>query len=173
MLGLITIMETFSTGKSYIQIHIPEQQIEFRTSSAGSVTRFGRSSVAQNLSWLGSWHSASVGWTSTSSFASPAGMPILCNAIGARNSAQCLGLTKHCSVFLYRSLRLVMPRKLNTLDILFSDLGAWFQIVMYRIPYCGMRTGFFGHCGPIQGQLHVGLFLLYPISLPSHTCRHV
>jgi len=96
-----------------------------------------------------------------------------CGAILARKAAGRLVLTKHCQVSLYRSLHLVMPRKLNTPLLLFSDLGAWFLNEIFCFLYCGARKAFFGHFGHIQRQAHVGLFQLYPTSLPFHSCRHV
>jgi len=60
----------------------------------------------------------------TGSSASPACQQILCGAILARKAAGRLVMTKHCLVFLYRSLQLFMNRKLNTPLLLGSDLGA-------------------------------------------------
>jgi hypothetical protein len=100
-------------------------------------------------------------------------MGILSGAILARKAAGHLVLTKHCRVSLYRSLHLFVPRKLNTLLFVFSDLGAWFLYEIFRFLSCGARKAFFGHFGHIQPQAHVGLFQLYPTSLPSHSCRHV
>jgi hypothetical protein len=100
-------------------------------------------------------------------------LQILCGAILARKAAGRLVLTKHCRVSLYRSLHLVMRRKLNTPLLLFSDLGAWFLDLIFRFLYCGAQKAFFGHFGHIQRQSHVGLFKLYPPSLPCPSCRHV
>jgi hypothetical protein len=74
---------------------------------------------------------------------------------------------------LYCNLHLVMPWKLNTPLLLFSVLSAWSHNQIHRSPYCGARKAFFGHCGHIQRQAHVGLWQLYPTSLPCHSCRHV
>jgi hypothetical protein len=38
-----------------------------------------------------------------------------------------------------------MPRKLNTLLPLVSDLGAWFHHEVIRSLYCGTQNAFFGH----------------------------
>jgi hypothetical protein len=66
-----------------------------------------------------------------------------------------------------------VPRKLNTPLLFFSDLGAWFLYEIFHFLNCGVRKAFFGHFGHIQRQAHVGLFQLYPTSLPCHSCRHV
>ena len=138
-----------------------------------------------NVTGWGGWHavlwgsrlwiplSASVGWSCTCSFASPASLRIVCGAIWARKAAGGLVLTKHCWVSLYPRLDLLLPRKLNTPLLLFSDLDARFLDYVFRILYCGARKAFFGHFGHIQCQAHVGLFQLYPTSLPCHSCRHV
>jgi hypothetical protein len=81
----------------------------------------------------------SGGWTGTCSFASPAGPWILCGAIGARNAAGHLVLTKHCRVSLDRSLHLVMSKKLNTLLVLFSDLAMWFFNTIYLVSSIAAR----------------------------------
>jgi len=63
--------------------------------------------------------------------------------------------------------------KFNTPRVLFSDLGVWFLDAIFHFFYCGAWKAFFGHFGHIQRQAHVGLFQLYPTSLPCHSCRHV
>jgi hypothetical protein len=66
-----------------------------------------------------------------------------------------------------------MPRKLNTPVLLFWDVGAWFLNEIFRVLYCGAQEAFFGHFGHIQHQAHVGMFQLYPTSLPCNSCRYV
>ena len=66
-----------------------------------------------------------------------------------------------------------VPRKLNTPLLFFSDLGTWFLYEIFHFLNCGARKAFFGHFGHIQRQAHVGLFQLYPTSLPCHCCRQV
>ena len=82
-------------------------------------------------------------------------------------------LRKHSRVSFYRCFHLLVPRKLNTQVHLFSDLSVTFLDQILRFLYCSMGNPFFGHCGPVQGQAHVGLFLLYTTSLPCHCSRHV
>jgi len=174
VLGILIIFEKFRTGTSYMWIHISSRQIyDFRQLSSGSVTGWGGWRAGRSWSRLWSPHSGSGGGRCTCSFASPACPQILCGAILARKAAGRLVMTKHCQVSLYRSLHLAMPRKFNTLLHLFSDLGAWFLNEIFRFLNCGARKTFFGHFGHIQSQAHVGLFQLYPISLPCHSCRHV
>ena len=146
---------------------------DFRRLSSGAVTGLGGRRAGWRWSRLWSPHSASGRGRCTCSFASPACLRILCGAILARKAAGLLVMTKHCRVSLYCSLHLFMPRKLNTPLLLFSDLGAWFLNEIFRFLYCGARKAFFGHFGHIQRQAHVGLFQLYPTSLPCHSCRHV
>jgi hypothetical protein len=129
--------------------------------------------AGQRWSRLWSRLSASDGWRCTCSFASPACLRILCGAILARKTAGRLVLTKHCQVSLYHSLHLFMPRNLNSPLHLFSDLGVLFPNEIFSFLYCGTRKAFFGHCGLIQCQTHVGLFQLYPTDLPGYRCRHV
>jgi len=157
-----------------MRIRISGRQIDhFSWLSPGGVTSLGGWRAGRRWSWLWSPHSASVRAMCTCFFASPACLRILGGAILARMAAGRLVMTKHCRVSLYRSVHLVMPRKLNTPLLLFSDLGVWFRSEIFRFRYCGARKAFFGHCGHIQGQAHVGLFQLYPTSLPCHSCRHV
>jgi len=91
----------------------------------------------------------------------------------ARKASERVVLTKHSRVSFCRSLHLGMPRKLNTLLLLFSDLGARFVDQILRSLYRSAQKPFFGHFGHVQGQAHVGLFQLYTTSLPCHCSRHV
>jgi hypothetical protein len=75
-------------------------------------------------------------------------------------------------IFVLQPLTFV-PRNYNTPLLLFSDLSAWYHNQLFRFLDCAARNAFFGHCGHIQGQAHVGLFQLHPTSLPCHSCRHV
>ena len=157
-----------------MRIRISGRQIDdFSRLSSGSVTGWGWRRAGRRWSRLWSPHSASGGGRCTCSFASPACLRIFCGAILARKAAGRLVMTKHCRVSLYRSFHLFMLRKLNTPHLLFSDLGAWFLTEIFRLLYCGARKAFFGHFGHIQLQALVGLFQLYPTSLPCHCCRNV
>jgi len=157
-----------------MRISLSGQQIDyFKWLCSGGVTGWGGWCAGRRWSRLWSPHSASGGWRCTCSFASPACLRILCGAILPRKAAGGLVMTKHCRVSLYRSLHIFMPRHLNTPLLLFSDLGAWFLNEIFRFLYCGAQKAFFGHFGHIQRQAHVGLFQLYPTSLPCHSCRHV
>jgi len=146
---------------------------ESRRLNSGSVTSWGGWRAGQWWSRLWSQLSASVGWRCICSFASPACWQILCSAMVARKAARCLVLMKHCQVSLYCSLYHFVPRKLNTPLLLFLDLGAWFLNEVFRVLDCGARKAFFGHFGHIQRQAHVGLFQLYPTSMPCDSCRHL
>jgi len=148
----------------------------FRRLSSGSVTgwcRWRRGHAGRMWGRLWSPHTASGGWSCTCSFTSPVCLRILCRAILRRKAAGGLVLTKHCQVSLYRRLHLVMPRKLNTQHLPFSDLGAWFLDKIIHFLVYGARTACFGHFGHIQRHAHVGLFQLYPTSLPCCSWRHV
>jgi len=130
----------------------------------------------------GQWHSRSrlwsrlspsVGWRCTSSFVSPACLGILWGAILAWKAAGSLVLMKHCRVSLYRSLHLFVRRKLNTPLLLYSGLAGWFLNEVFRFIDCAVRKAFYGHIGHIHGQALLGLFQLYPTTLPCHSSRHV
>jgi hypothetical protein len=101
------------------------------------------------------------------------GLKILgCDILGRKGAGR-LVLKKHCRVSLYRSLHLIMPRKLNTPLLVFSELGAWFVNKIFRLLSCAARNAFFGHCGQIQPQANARLFQLYLTSAPWHSCRYV
>jgi len=145
---------------------------DFRRLSSGSVTGWAGWRAWQR--WSGLWNplSALGGWWCTCSFACPAGLRILCGANVARKAARRLVLTNHCPLSLYRSLHHFVPRKLNALLLFCSDLAAWFLYEIFSFLNCGTQKAFFGHFGHIQRQAHVGIFQLYPTSLPCHSCRH-
>jgi len=82
-------------------------------------------------------------------------------------------LTKHSWVSFNCRLHFCMPRKLNTPLLLFSDFGTRFLDQIFCFHNCSAQKPFFGHFGHIQDQAHVGLFQLYPTSLPCHSSRHV
>ena len=173
MLGFL-IIDEFPTGKSCIRIRISGGQFDdLRELNSGSVTGWGGRCAGQWWSRLRSRLSALVGWRCTCSFASPACLRILCGAILARKVAGRSVMTKHCRVSLYRSLHLIVPRRLNSPLLLFLDLGAWLLNEVFRFFDCGARNAFFGHFGHMNRQAHVGLSQLYPTSLPCHSCRHV
>jgi len=157
-----------------MRILISAGQIDYlRRLDLRSVSRWGGWRAGQWRSRICSPLSASVGWRCTCSCESPACLRILCGAILAWKAAGRLVLTKHCRVSLYRSLHLAVRRELNTPLLLFSDLGTWCVNEVFRFYDCGARKAFFGQFGHIQGQAHVGLFQLYPTSLPCHICWHV
>jgi hypothetical protein len=141
--------------------------------SSGSVTGWGGWHARRRTSQLWSQLSALVGCRCTCSFVSPACLRILCGDIFAMKAAGRLVLTKHCWVSLYRSLNLLMPRKLNTPLLCFLELGIWFVNETFCVHYCHMRKDFFAHFGHGQYQVHVRLFQLYPTSLSCHSSRHI
>jgi hypothetical protein len=156
-----------------VRISISGREIDdFRQLSSGGVPGWGGLCAGRRWSELWCPHCASGGGRCTCAFASPACLRILCGAILAMKSAGRLVMTKHCRVSLYRSLHLFMPRKINTPLLLLSDLSVWFHNEIFRFLYCGARKDFVGHFGHIKRQTHVGLFQLYPTSLPCHSWRH-
>ena len=170
MLAILIMVEKFRTGKRCMRIRISDQEIDdLGMLSSGSVAGWGGWRARQRLSRLYSPLSASVGWWCTWFFASPACLRFVCGAFLARKAARCLGLTKHSWLSLYLSLHIVMPRKLNTPLLPFSDLGVWFLIEIFRCLHCGARTAFFCQFRHIQRRAHVGMFQLYPTSLPCHS----
>jgi len=150
MVAMLIMIKKFRTGKSGVRIQISGRQINyFRTSSSGSVTSWGGWRAGQRWHWLWSPLSALVRWRCTCSFAFPTCGRILCSAILGRKAAGHVVLTKHCWVSLYRSLHQLMPRKLNTPLLLFSDRGAWFLNEIFRFLYWGAQKALFGHFGNI------------------------
>jgi len=145
----------------------------FRRLSSGSVNGWGGWRAGRTWSRLWSAHSVSGRGSCTSAFASPPCLQTLCSAILARKPAGGLVMMKHCRVSLHCSLHLIMPKKLNTPLLLFSDLGVCGLNEIFRFLNCGARRAFFGHFGHIQCHAHVRLFQLYPTSLPCHSCRNV
>jgi len=169
-----------------MRIHITGRQIDnFKTLITGSATAWGEWCSMQRWrqvwsrvwsrgwSWVWILLSASVERRCTCSLESPAPLLIQCGATLTRKASWRLMLTKHSLVACYRSLHLVMPRKLNTPLHLFSELGTWFHDQILRFLSWGARKPSFGHFAHDQGQGHVGLFQLYTTSLPCHRYRHV
>ena len=174
ILGRCIQSEKFSTGRICMRIRLSGQQIDdFGTLSSGIVTCLGGWYSRQMWRRLWTQLSALVRWRCTWTLASPLCLRILYSTISARKESGCLVLTKHSLVSFYRSFHLFMPRKHNTPLLLFSDLGARFQNLELCFHHCGGRQPSIGNFCQIQGQLHIGLFKLYPTSLPCHSSRHV
>jgi len=143
MLGILIIVERFRTGKRCMRICISSRQIDdFRQLSSGSLTGWGWWHAGRRCSWLWSPLSASGRGRCTCSFQSPACLQILCSAILARKAAGRLVMTKHCRVSLYCSVHLLMSWKLNTLLLLFSDLGVGVLDEIFHFLYCGAWKAF-------------------------------
>jgi len=107
---------------------------------------FWRWLFAPDLSW------------STRSFVAPACPWILRWVILARKAVVSQIVIKHCQVSLYRSFRFSMPRKFNTLLLLFSDLCTRFHDQVLRFISCGLQIPSFAHFDNIHGKAHVCLF---------------
>ena len=125
ILGRSIASKKFSAGTSSIWILISGRRIDdFGRLISGTVTSWGEWHLGQR------WHrlSAYVGWRCACSFASPLCLRDLWCAIVARNASGRLVSTKHSRVSFYPSLRLFMPRKLNTPLHLLSRLGMRFLI---------------------------------------------
>jgi len=75
-------------------------------------------------------------------------------------------------VFLSQPSRFIC-RKINSTLLLCSDLGTMFLDEILCFLYCSTWKPFFGYCGHVQGQAHVGLFQLNTTSLPCYRSRHV
>jgi len=140
---------------------------------SGIVTGCSGRHAGQLWRWLCSRLSVSVGWRCTYAYASPAWLWMLCSAILAWKASKHVVLMKHCWVSLAHSLHLFMPTKRNPTLHLILDLVARIPNQIFCSLDCGVRKPFFGHFGYIEGQAHVGLFQLYPTSLPSDSSRHV
>jgi len=112
-------------------------------------------------------------WRCTHAFASPACLGIWCYAILAWKAAVSLIFPQHRQVSSHRSLDIVMPRKLNTPLLLFSDFHPRLLDQQLGLLFCGTRKPAVGHFGHIQGQAHVRVSKLCSTSLPCHSCRCV
>ena len=83
-------------------------------------------------------------WRCSGSFAPLVCLQILYCTILARKAAGCMIFINHSWVSFYRRLHLLMPRKLNSLLLLFSDFGARFLNQLLHFLHCGARTPSFG-----------------------------
>jgi hypothetical protein len=90
-----------------------------------------------------------------------------------KEGSQTFGFGKALLGVFLSQLHFYIPRTLNTPHLLSWDLGAWLLDEIFLFFYCGARIAIFVHFGQLQHQAHVGLFQLYPTTLPSHICRHV
>jgi len=146
---------------------------DFGKLRSGSVTGWGSWYVCHRWCRLWSLLSASVGRRCTCSFASPSCLRMFRGAMLATKASGRVVLTKYSWLYFHCSLYHHMPRKLNTLLRIFSDLGARLFVQILPLLYCGARKPFFAHLGHIHGQANVGLFQLYTTSLPCHHTRLV
>jgi len=170
ILGRYIESTRFCTGKICMFIHISGRQINnLRMLSAGSVTGCGRYCSAQRWRRL----SMSVGRRYTCSFTFPACRRILYSAILARKETGHMVLTKLSRVACYCSLHIVILQNLNTPNLFISDLSPRYRDQLLLFLHCTMWNPTFGHFSHIQGQVHVGLYLLYTIPLPCHCGRPV
>jgi hypothetical protein len=65
-----------------------------------------------------------------------------------------------------------MLRKLNSPQLLFSEIRVRYLHQIFCFLYYGMGQPTFSHFGHNHGKEHVGLFLLYSTCLPPHRCVH-
>ena len=154
-------------------MHIWTANCQFENVELSIVTACGNWPSGQRWCWLCRWLSVPVGCRCTCWYASPAYLRILCGAMLVRTVSGSVVLMKHREESFYRSIRLFIPRKLNTPLHLFSDLSV--RCLDQILPFlcCCARIPPSCHFGHIQGSARVGLFQLYPISIPCHCSRHV
>jgi len=157
ILGICIMIEKWSVGKRRMYIHTQGWHTFY-------FTTFMSVTVTLWCTWRSGWRRPSgwrcrrFWWRCGSSFAPPACVRILCCAILAWKAAVCLIFINHWWVSFYRSLHLLMTRKLNSSLLLFSDFGARFLDQLLRFLYCGARKPSFSHFGHIPGKAHVRLF---------------
>jgi len=169
ILGRCIEIGKFGTGRRYMWIHRCGRQIDdLGTLSSGIVTGWDRWGAGKM--WLR--QSTSGRWRWTCSFASPPCLWNLCIVILPCKASGCVVLTKHSCISFHRSIQSSMPVKLNAPILLCLDRGVRFLDQIFRFLDSGPRKSIFGHFDNIQGQAHVGLFQLYPTSLPCHSSRH-
>jgi hypothetical protein len=155
-------------------ICISGRQIDnLATLSPGTVTSWGGWHHEQRWRRLWSQLSASAGWRCTCPTTTAVGILILCCASLPMKTSGSVVLTKHSQASFYCSLHQFMRRKLNTLLVLFLNLGGRYLDQTFHFCDCGVRKPFFAHFGLTQGPAHIGLFQLYPTSLLCHSRSHV
>jgi len=127
------MIEKFSVWKWRMHIHTP-----------GWHTFYFITFVSFSISWWRSWRSGGRCrhfWRRCGgSFPPPAGHWVLCCTYLAWMAASRMIFVNHCRVSFPRSLHLVMPRKLNSSLLLFSDFGARYLNSLLCFLYCGART---------------------------------
>jgi len=172
ILGKCIMIEKLSVWMWRMHIHTPGWLTsDFITFVPLSVPWWGR--WRSRRSWPSGQRCGPLWWRCGGSFAPPASLRIRCCTILAWKAAGRMIFINHCLVSFHRSLHLVVPRNLNFPLVLFSDFGVRFLDYLLRFLYCGAQKPSFGHFCDIQGKAHVGLFQLYPTSLPRHSSRHV
>jgi len=146
ILGRCIKSEKFTTGKRGRWIRISDWQIDdFGMLSSSIVTSWRSRRSRQRWRRVWSRLSASVGWRCPSSFPFSFCLRILCSDILRRKASGCLVSTKYSRVSFYRSHHLFMSRKLNTLLLLFSDLGGRFLDQQLRFLNRGAEKPSFRH----------------------------
>jgi len=125
ILGICIMIEKWSVGTQRMYIHTQGwHTFYFITFLSVTVTWWRRwSSWWRRPSWR---RCRRFWWRCGGSFTPPACLQILCCAILAWKAAIWLIFINHCRVSFYRSLHLLMTRKLNSSLLLFSDFGARF-----------------------------------------------
>jgi len=139
--------------------------------------------MSVSVTWWRRWRSGQMwpfgrrchwfSWWCGGSFAPPAGLRILSSTILAWKAAGHMISINHCPVSFYRSLHLLIRRKLNSSLLLFSDFSARFLNQSLCFPCCSRPKPSLGHFRHVQGEAHVGSFQLDTTSLPRHSSRHV
>lgn len=89
----------------------------------------------------------------------------------ARNAAMHLIFTNHSWVSFYCSIHISMNRKHNSQLPLFLDISIRYLDHILHFLSCDIYKSSVGHCGHIQGKMHVRLVWLYQILMTSHSCR--
>jgi hypothetical protein len=98
---------------------------------------------------------------------------ILCCAISARKAAIQKIFKNHSWVMFCCRRKLYMHWKYDSQFCLFSSFRVRLLDDTLRFRNCGARKPSVGQFGHIQTKAYVGLFQLYPTSLPCHSRRHV
>jgi hypothetical protein len=131
-------------------------------------TFYFKTFISISVTWWGMWQSRRRRYSGPScsqlwlrcvcSFVPPTYLRIVFWAILEWKAAVHMLFINLCQVFFCCSLHLLMPRKLNSLHLLFSEFSTRFVNLLLRFHYCGARKPTYGHFAHIQDKAHVGLF---------------
>jgi len=151
ILGICIMIQKLCVGMPRMYINTPGwHTFNFITYSSVCVTWWCRWRSGRRCRWV--WQRC------TGFFALPACLWIFCSAIWPWKTTVHMIFINHCRVSFYFSLHLLIPRKLNSSLLLFSDFRARFLNQLLHFLHCSVQKPSFSQFGLIQGMAHVELF---------------